>query len=209
MADEWRQALDESIRKWEARPQFGELTPEVLARVPDDLLEQAIIDFVCSFREWPEDRLLALLTTLPVGFSTVCTTWWLDAEVANGGFHQYFWNSGGVYVDLVKDGLQRLKAAEHLHTFEQAVHLAGLQTKPAVARLAARVQLEAFSESARARAFDHLDSRWYELGELRNARVRFIRDNPTLLVARLPTLARVRLRLSALLLSWKVGRSRR
>jgi len=111
MTYEWKQALGESIRNWEARPRFGELTPEILAGVPNDMLEQTIVDFVLAFREWPEDRLLALLTGLPAGFSTVYTTWMLDAEVTNGGFHQYFWNSAGVYVELVRQGLQSLNAA--------------------------------------------------------------------------------------------------
>ena len=134
-----------------------------------------------------------------MGFSTVCCTRWLDAEVANGGFHQYFWNSKGAYVDLVKEGLERLHARDHLRTFEQAIHLAGLHTKPDIAGLSARDALKVFSDSAKAGMFDHLDSRWYELGELDSVRVRFIRDHPQLFVARLPTLLQLRLRVS---MSW-------
>jgi hypothetical protein len=44
-----------------------------------------------------------------------------------------------------------------------------------------------------------LDSSWRELGELKEARVRFIRGNPTLFAARLPWLARIRLKLSGVL----------
>jgi len=88
---------------------------------------------------------------------------------------------------------------EHLHTFDQAVHLAGLQTKPELSGLPARSELKAFSKSARAGVFDHLDSRWYELGELGPARLRFIRDHPMLCVARLPWIPRMRLAVSALL----------
>ena len=198
MADEWKPALAESIRKWEARPRYGTLDPGTLAAIPDDLLEQAIIDFVLDFRASPDDRCVALLGTLPPGFAAVYTTWWLDAEIANGGFHQYFWNTAGAYVDLVRVGLERLQAPEHLDAFDQAVHVAGVQSKPDLRGLTPRAELEAFSASARSGAFDHLDSRWHALGELGKARVDFIRRHPALFVARLPALARLRLKAASL-----------
>jgi hypothetical protein len=206
MSYKWKPALSESIRQWEARPRFGELKPAILARIPDDLLEQAVIDFVLNHRAWPEDRLVALLGALPSGFSTVYTTWWLDSEIANGGFHQYFWNTAGLYVDLVERALDRLEADEHQRTFQQAVRVARLQAKPEVSHLPPQIQLETFSESALEGAFDDLDSRWSELGQLSSVRVRFMRANPDLFVARLPGLARMRLTLSAL---WSGRRSKR
>jgi hypothetical protein len=198
MADDWKPALAESIRKWEARPRYGALDPAILAAIPDDRLEQAVIDFVLEFRAAPDQRCVALLGSLPPGFAAVYTTWWLDAEIANGGFHQYFWNTAGAYVDLVRDALPRLQAPEHLHAFDQAVHLAGVQSKPDLSGMTPRAELAAFSASARAGAFDHLDSRWHALGELGGARVAFIRRHPALFVARLPRAARWRLKAASL-----------
>jgi hypothetical protein len=196
MADDWKTALADSARKWNARPQYGALDPGVLAAIPDDLLEQAVIDFVLNFRAWPENRRVALLVALPPGFGTVYTTWWVDAEVANGGFHQYFWNTEGAYVDLVRDGLRRLEAAAHLEVFDEAVRLAGVQSKPDLAAMTAREELAAFSASAMTGTFEYLDSRWYALGELAAVRIAFMRRHPELFVARLPRLARLRLAVS-------------
>jgi hypothetical protein len=197
MNADWKQALAASIRSWEARRRFGALTPEVLAGFGDDVLELGVIVFVLEFRLWPVQGLIAVFAKLQAGFSAVYTTWMLDAEVANGGFHQYFWNTGGAYVGLVQDGLRRLGAAEHLRVFEDAVQRAAAQDRPDVGGLPARAQMEAFSESALAGSFDGVDAAWYQLGELSAARVRFIRANPSLLAARLPLRARLRLRLSA------------
>ena len=191
----WKDALGESIRQWEARPRYAELTPAILAGVPDDLLEQTVLDFVHNFRARPHEGLIALLRRLPPGFATVYTTWWLDAEIANGGLHQYFWNTEGAYVELVREGLQRLGAADHLGAFEEAVLVATHATRPAVDGLPARAQLEAFSQSALTGTFDALDARWDGLPDLAPARVRFIRANPTLLTARLPLRARLRVAL--------------
>jgi hypothetical protein len=40
MDPEMKRQLAESIKTWEARPRYYDLTPEVLGAVPDDLLEQ-------------------------------------------------------------------------------------------------------------------------------------------------------------------------
>ena len=45
-----KRAYSESVREWEARRRYGELSPEVLAGIPDDLLEQTIVDFFLNFR---------------------------------------------------------------------------------------------------------------------------------------------------------------
>ena len=185
MDPELKRQLAESIKKWEARPRYHDLTPEVLAAVPDDLLEQAIVDFVTARGASADDDLLALFASLPEGFGIVYSTWVLDAEVDNGGFHQYFWNTGGRYVDLVTRAVARLGSPEHVRTLEAAVRAFRAGDQPDLSGLEPSEQLERFSASARASGLDPLDSRWYELGGLAAARVRFIRDAPALFTARL------------------------
>ena len=51
--------------------------------------------------------------------------------------------------------------------------------------MAAEDQLEAFADSAQELAFDKFDQGWYDLGELDDVRVRFIREKPELLEAAL------------------------
>lgn len=186
MDEELKRQIAESVRKWEARPRYSELTPEVLAAVPDDLLEQAIVDFVTAHGEWQDDALLALFASLPEGFGIVYTSWALDAEIANGGFHQYFWNTKGRYLDLATKAVARIGSPEHVQVLEEAVAIFRGQGRPDLTGLDPRQQLEAFSASARASELDPLDSRWYDLGDLAAARVRFIREAPALFTARLP-----------------------
>ena len=186
MDEELKRQIAESVRKWEARPRYTELTPEVLAGVPDDLLEHAIVDFVMAHGEWQDDALLALFASLPEGFGIVYTTWALDAEVANGGFHQYFWNTKGRYLDLLTKAVARIGTPEHVRVLEEAVGIFRGKGTPDVAGLTPRQQLEAFSDSARVSELAPLDSRWYDLGDLAAARVRFIREAPALFTARLP-----------------------
>jgi hypothetical protein len=37
----------------------------------------------------------------------IYTMWWLEAEVNNGGFHQYFWNSAGDHTKVALESLSR------------------------------------------------------------------------------------------------------
>jgi len=40
----------------------------------------------------------------------IYTVWWLEAEVNNGGFHQYLWNSAGNYASEALTSLQKVGA---------------------------------------------------------------------------------------------------
>lgn len=151
------------------------------------------MDFVLAHGVWRDEDLVTLLKSLPQGFGVAYTSWVLDAEVANGGFHQYLWNTQGKYVDLVTGAVARLGSAEHIHTLTEALRIFRAEGKADLAHLDEREQLERFSESARASDLGALDSRWYELGDLAAARVRFIREAPALFAARLPLVPRVRL----------------
>jgi len=40
----------------------------------------------------------------------IYVVWWLEAEVNNGGFHQYFWNSAGDYANEALVALEKIGA---------------------------------------------------------------------------------------------------
>jgi len=195
--EDLKRRLHESIRKWEARPRYPELTPSVLAGIPDDMLEQSVVDFVLAHGVWRHNDLLRLLASLPEGFGIVYSTWVLDAEVANGGFHQYFWNTEGRYLDLVTRAVQRLGSAENNRILSQAIKVYALEGRPDVAALAPEEQVQVFSKGAQESSLGTLDSQWYDR-DLAAARVRLIREHPTLFTARLPFLPRLKLAVASL-----------
>jgi hypothetical protein len=195
--EDLKRRLRESVAKWERRPRHADVTPGVLAATPDDLVEQAMVDFVLDHGVWRATELLKLLAALPEGYGVVYTTWILDAEVANGGFHQYFWNTDGHFVDLVTRGVERLHSEEHQRALDEAVRLFRAEGKPDVSGLEAQEQLALFSKTAMESPWASLDARWYELPELSLARIRFIRAHADLFTARLPWLPRWKLAASA------------
>ena len=97
--------LDESMAAFRNRKIYRKLSIEVLAAIPDDKLEQAIIDFVAEKTASTGGDERATLKSLSVGFRAVYATWVLEGEVDNGGFNQFFWNhSDEMALDAV-DGL--------------------------------------------------------------------------------------------------------
>jgi hypothetical protein len=57
------------------------------------------------------------LRTLPPQGGTLEPLMYYDAEVTNGGHHQYFWNTHGLFIDLLASGLEYYGATEHLTLF--------------------------------------------------------------------------------------------
>src|SRR5439155_4328400 len=76
-------------------PQFPILTLEILKAVPDEKLEGAVLDHIRSKLGDDYEHEYEIVTSLSKGFQMVHATSGVDAEVNNGGFNQYFWNSSG------------------------------------------------------------------------------------------------------------------
>lgn len=49
---------------------------------------------------------------------------WLEAEINNGGFHQYFWNSAGDHASLALESLRAIGASETALLLQQAIEVA-------------------------------------------------------------------------------------
>ena len=168
----WRNQLAESIREFENRKKYDVLNPDILEGIPDDELEQAIIDFVelKVVAEVGDDyeREYEVFTSLPKSLQAIDTTFYLEGEVYNGGLSQYLSNSIGLYVKEAVEGLKMIGAYELAQITEEAIEIEKREMK---IKEKGKVLLE-------------LDKLFYELNEtnenLSELRIRFIRQNPDL-----------------------------
>ena len=53
----------------------------------------------------------------------IFTIWWLEAEVNNGGFHQYFWNSAGDYALFALEALNNIGASVTANLLKSALDI--------------------------------------------------------------------------------------
>lgn len=177
------ETLDKYLERMLARKPPAVLSPGILAGIPDDELVEAILDHICVVRvpndapdiEQREARLPAALRMLRAMF-------WLDAEVQNGGFNQFFYNSTGAHANEALEGFRRIGAVKTATVLERAMALY-LDELPYHAQVRERVlkegTLQAFSESYQHTGLRELDDEYYSSGEnLEALQVQWIRAHP-------------------------------
>ena len=103
---------------------YTELTPAILAEIPDDKLEQAIVDFIDHKVAGRESHRRDILTALGPGFRAVDATWWAEIEVTGGGFRQYFRNTRGQFAADAVQGFRLMGAPALASVMEEAITIA-------------------------------------------------------------------------------------
>lgn len=168
-----------SLEAFDNRTIYKQLSPEVIAQIPDDQLEQAIIDYVGTKIGDDYQRQREIVSKLAPGIRALYVTWWVEAEVNNGGFNQYYWNSAGEFADDAPAAFEFFGANDHAALMREANRLHSAEAA-VIAKYKARNTIEAFSESYKQSKLNSLDDRFYALTEnLSSLRISRIRAAPT------------------------------
>jgi hypothetical protein len=178
----WKDELAKSIEEFKNRKIYKQLTPEILASIPDDKLEQAIIDYVFEKVARRYDQEAQIVRRMSVGIRAIHATWVVEAEVNNGGFNQFFWNSSGQYAADAVAAFNLLEMPTLAQLMQRAIDT---HEKEAIrlAQFKQRGSLEAFSESYKENPLNNLDEEFYETAKsLSVTRVAFIRKRPELFI---------------------------
>lgn len=93
----------------------------------------------------------------------IYTIWWLEAEVNNGGFHQYFWNSAGDYAEIALVSLKNIGATKTASLLEKAIDTAFNGELPK-SRAERQNQLE-IDEDVKMEKLNELDFIFYQYSE--------------------------------------------
>jgi len=176
--------IEASMKAFDNRKRYPALTPEILKGIPDDDLEQALIDFVDCKIEANSEREREVFAALSPGFRAVYATWILESEVNNGGFNQFFWNSSGEYAGAAAAGFDLLGTKDYARLMRRAIAIRDRE-RARMRRFEARNTIDAFSESYKGNPLNALDEQFYKLGtDLSAARIKFVRAKPQMFVGR-------------------------
>lgn len=182
-SDSQEDDLDDSFQSFlddfENRTIYTSLDPETLRNIADDDLEMAISDYVFHKMESGADE-DTVISSLSEGNRALWLTWIVEAEVNNGGFNQYYWNTDGKYSSEAVSSFEFFSASKHAALMREAniVHEAEAS---AIQKLKDKNSLEAFSDSYEVSKLGPLDDRFYELEEdLSALRIAKIRQSPEL-----------------------------
>jgi hypothetical protein len=176
--EDWRRRLDEAMKRFQTRRIYTSFDIVALRAIPDDEIEQALFDYASRIVWDTKERRLENFHSMPIGIQALCSTWMVDAEVNNGGFNQYFWNSSGAFAEEAVDGFVFFGATELAALMREAIALAHSEANQR-GRFKRENTLEAFSESYKHTKLGELDQRYYKLAEnFGKLRINVIRERP-------------------------------
>jgi hypothetical protein len=173
---------DGDIKKWiEAflnRKKYKDIDENILREIKDEDLVQAIIDYICNAvikDDW--QNIYAKIKMLPIGFQHIYGTWVLEAEVNNGGFNQYFYNTSGQFIDETHLGFVAIGASKSAEVVEKAVETI-MNEKEMQLEMRQRGTIEAFSESYKKTKLGDCDKEFYECSHnIEILQIKYIRNN--------------------------------
>lgn len=175
---DFEEELATLMEEFESRTIYSSLDPDVLSEIPDDKLEQAIVDYVSIKIGDDWENMEETIDALPTSFRGFFVTWMLEAEVNNGGFNQFFWNSYGYWAEDAISALEDYGAKDHAEITKKAVAMF-LSEADSHRKFREVGTLEAFSESYKHTDLGDLDNEFYALEEsLSELRIAYVRRNP-------------------------------
>jgi len=111
-----------SIEAFKSRIIYKQLTPEILATIPDEKLEQAVVDYATDKIGDAHKNAKEIVGALPSGVRALYITWIVEAEV-----NRYYWNSSGQFSDDAVGALEFFSAAKHAELMREANRIRSLE----------------------------------------------------------------------------------
>ncbi len=158
------------------------INQKMLSLTKDEDLKRVILDYVRSQLDEKSGKAIEIVSALPKGFLTFYASWLVEAEVMNGGFHQYFWNSSSEFAEVTADALTALGDPTAAAMMSRALATA-IAELPTTTKYMSEGTLQAFSESTKRSKLNALDAEFCLRAEkFPVLRLRYVRAHPDLFV---------------------------
>lgn len=170
--------IENSIDEFNNRTIYKTLTSEILDSISDDKLEQAIMDNIDTKFQDGEQYTLDKISKLTNGQQAVFSTWWLEAEVNNGGFNQFYFNSSGQFAEMAEIGFMTIGAKKFSELTKRANKIYS-ENKERLEEFDDGT-MESSSESYKDNPLNDLDTEFYNLYDsekIGQLRIKYIREN--------------------------------
>jgi hypothetical protein len=169
-----------SIEAFKNRKIYHKLDVSTLRQIPDEEIELAIVDYVGTKIQDRYEREVEIVRSLSQGIRALYVTWWVEAEVNNGGFNQYFWNRSGAFAKDAVLGFEFFGAHDHAALMREAIAIETSE-QATMKKFTESNTPESFSRSYDETKLNELDKKFYKIGDnLRVLRIKAIREKPEL-----------------------------
>jgi hypothetical protein len=169
-----------SVDDFMNRPVYKELTTEIIDSIDDNDLEQAVIDNIYEQVGSDYEKDFENAQKLTKGQQAMFSVWWVEAEVNNGGFNQFYFNSSGQYAQMAVEGFELFGATNFADLMRRANQIY-IENKERLEEFDDET-MESFSESYKDNPLNPLDEEFYQLynsESLNQLRIAYIRKHPT------------------------------
>jgi hypothetical protein len=169
--------LDAAFAAFQNRKKYDFTSFDVIDQISDEDLIQAIFDYVSEVvieKDWKNQY--RKVKSLPIGFQHIFGLWLLEAEVNNGGFNQFFYNSSGEFVDEAMNGCIAIGATRTAKIVSRAVETI-MAEKEMQLEVRKKGTIEAFSESYKETKLGECDNEFFKYeDDLQNLQIQYIRN---------------------------------
>ena len=173
-----RESLDKSLNAFMNRKTYKTINTAVLTEISDDKLIQAIVDYISDkiIKDNYKDQ-YSLVKALPIGFQHIFGVFLLEAEVNNGGFNQFFYNSSSLFIDEAHNGCVAIGAIKTAKVVASAVDI--IMKEMEMQKKTREIgTIEAFMQSYEDTKLGVCDDEFYKYSEdLQGLCIRYVRNN--------------------------------
>lgn len=176
MIEDFMKEFQASMDAFNNRPIYPVLTKEILDTIPDDDLVQVIFDNLSEKLPDDYEREYATVMSWNPSRRAIFMIWLLEAEVNNGGWNQFYYNSSGEYHPHLPEALRLVGANPFADLTERANAVYREENEKITAHHDGSI--EGFSKSYEDNPLEPFDDEFYDLNDslsLAEVQVKYIR----------------------------------
>ncbi|MBR9778138.1 MAG: DMP19 family protein [Cytophagales bacterium] len=170
--------IAQSIEAFKNRPIHEELTKEIIESTSDDELLQVVFDNLTTKLPDNYEKEYETVMTWNKSRQAIYLIWLLEAEVNNGGYNQFYFNSSGQFYNEIPAALKLVGANKFANMTERANKIYEKENQEITKHQDGTI--EGFSKSYEDNPLNDLDDEFYELYQTENLQqiqVNYIRQN--------------------------------
>lgn len=178
LSKEFIDQMDESINAFKNRKIYKEFTEQDIDTISDEEILQAVFDNLSEKQPNDYEKEYESVLSWNKERQAIYIIWILEAEVNNGGFNQFYFNSSGQFYKHLPEAL-KLVGAEQFGNLTQEANEIYEENKNRLKEFDDG-SMESFSDSYKDNPLNKLDTEFYELYKTENLeqlQVKFIRTN--------------------------------
>ncbi len=178
LTPEMEEILANSVEAFKNRPIYKELTEQIIDSTSDENLLQVVFDNLSEKQPTDYEKEYETVMSWNKSRQAIYMIWVLEAEVNNGGYNQFYFNSSGQFYKHLPEALKLVGATKFADLTEKANKTFESENEKITKHQDGT--LEGFSKSYDENPLNDFDTEFYELYKTENLQqiqVDYIRKN--------------------------------